>query len=103
LFGTVEGANALLASVSAAVGLAAAVLLGYGFYKGAARLDLRRFFTVTSVLLLLFAGWLLVQGLHELEEAGIFPEGEAYLVGAFLALAAPTLYFFLRRPRAKTA
>jgi high-affinity iron transporter len=105
MFGTVEGANALVASVSAVVGLAAAVLLGYGFYKGAARLDLRRFFTVTSVLLLLFAGWLLAQGLHELEEAGIFPEGEVYLIGAFLALAAPTVYFFLRKPKpkAKTA
>jgi high-affinity iron transporter len=103
LFGTVEGTNALLASASAAVGLAAAVMLGYGFYRGAARLNLRRFFTVTSVFLLLFAGWLLVQGLHELEEAAIFPEGELYLVGAFLALAGPTLYFFLRRPRAKTA
>jgi high-affinity iron transporter len=103
LFGTVEGSNAVLASASAVVGLAAAVLLGYGFYKGAARLDLRRFFTVTSVLLLLFAAWLLAQGLHELEEASIFPEGEAYLIGAFLLLAAPTLYFFLRRPRPKTA
>ena len=102
MFSTVEGANAALASASAVVGLTAAVVLGYGFYKGAARLDLRRFFTVTSVLLLLFAGWLLAQGLHELEEAGIFPEGEAYLVGAFVALAAPTVYFFLRRPRAKT-
>jgi high-affinity iron transporter len=103
LFGTVEGTNAALASASAAVGLAAAVLLGYGFYRGAARLNLRRFFTVTSVLLLLFAGWLLAQGLHELEEAGAFPEGEGYLIGAFILLAAPTLYFFLRRPRVKTA
>jgi high-affinity iron transporter len=99
LFGTVEGSNRLVATTSAAVGLAAAVMLGYLFYRGASRLDLRRFFLATSVLLLLFAGWLLAQGLHELAEAGVLPESEALLVGAFAALAAPTLYFFLRKPR----
>ena len=96
LFGSFEGANKLVATTSAAVGLALAVTLGYLFYKGSARLDLRRFFTVTSVLLLLFAGWLVVGGLEELSEGGVLPESEPLLVGAFLALAAPTLYFFLR-------
>ena len=103
LFGTVEGANKLLATTSAVVGLVAAVVLGYVFYKGAARLNLRWFFLVTSVLLLLFAGWLLAQGLHELAAAGVIPESEALLVGAFLALAAPTLYFFLRKPKPVTS
>jgi high-affinity iron transporter len=96
LFGTVEGSNKLLASTSATVGLAGAVMLGYLFYRGAGRLDLRRFFTVTSVLLLAFAGWLLAQGLHELGEGGVLPESEALLAAAFLALAGPTLFFYLR-------
>jgi high-affinity iron transporter len=96
LFGTVEGSNKLLASTSATIGLAGAVMLGYAFYRGAARLNLRRFFTVTSVLLLAFAGWLLAQGLHELAEAGVFPESTPVLGGAFVALAGPTLYFYLR-------
>ena len=99
LFGTVEGSNRLLATTSAAVGLAVAVSLGYLFYRGASRLDLRRFFTATSVLLLVFAGWLLAQGLNELAEAGVLPESQALLVGAFVALAAPTVYFFLRKPK----
>jgi high-affinity iron transporter len=99
LFGTVEGSNRLVASISGAAGLAAAVLLGYAFYRGAARLDLRRFFTVTSVLLLAFAAWLLAQGLHELQEAGALPESTALLVAAFAALAAPTLYLFVRKPK----
>jgi high-affinity iron transporter len=99
LFGTVEGTNALVASTSATVGLAAAIFLGYLFYRGASRLDLRRFFLVTSALLLLFAGWLLANGLHELAEAGLFPENELLLVGAFAALAVPTLYFFFRPAR----
>lgn len=101
LFGTVEGSNALVASTSAAVGLAAAIFLGYLFYRGASRLDLRRFFVVTSALLLLFAGWLLANGLHELAEAGLFPENQLLLLGAFAALAVPTLYLFFRPARSR--
>jgi high-affinity iron transporter len=101
LFGTVEGSNTLLASSSAALGLAAAVFLGYLFYRGASRLDLRRFFTITSALLLLFAGWLLASGLHELAEAGFFPENELLLLAAFASLATPTLYLFFRAGRPK--
>jgi high-affinity iron transporter len=96
LFGTVEGSNRLVASVSAAIGLAGAVMLGYLFYRGASRLDLRKFFTVTSVLLLAFAGWLLAQGLHEFAEAGVLPESELLILAAFAALAGPTLYLYLR-------
>jgi high-affinity iron transporter len=96
LFGTVEGSNKLLASTSATIGLVGAILLGYAFYRGAARLNLRRFFNITSVLLLLFAGWLLAQGLHELADAGVFPESWSVLAIAFAGLAGPTLYFYLR-------
>ncbi len=103
LFGSVEGANKLVATTSAAVGLVVAVMLGYLFYRGSERLDLRRFFTVTSVLLLLFAGWLLVSGLEELSDAGVLPDSEPLLVGAFLALALPTVYRFLRPSRPKRA
>jgi len=103
LYGTVSGTNALVSTTSAAVGLVAAVALGYVFYRGASRLDLRRFFTVTSSLLLLFAGWLLARGLHELSEAGVLPESTLMLVAAFVALAAPTLYFFLRVSRPQAA
>ena len=46
------------------------------------------------------AGFLLASGLHELAEAGVIPESELLLVGAFAALAAPTLYFFFRKPKA---
>jgi high-affinity iron transporter len=96
LYGTVSGTNALVSTTSAAAGLAGALLLGYLFYRGASRLDLRRFFTITSTLLLLFAGWLLARGLHELSEGGLLPESTLLLLGAFVALAGPTLYFFLR-------
>lgn len=105
MFGTVEGTNTLVAGVGGAVGLAVAITLGYVFYRGAARLDLRRFFTVTSVLLLVFAAYLLAQGLRELAEGGIIPESEPLLVAAFAGLALPTLALFLRgsRPPARAS
>ena len=101
LFSTTQKSSTLVSFVSALIGLAAAVGLGYAFYRGSHRLDLRRFFTVTSGLLLVFAGWLLAKGLEELAEAGVVPESELALWGAFVALAAPTLYFFFR-PRRRT-
>lgn len=100
LFGSFEGANRLTSSIGAALGLAAAVALGYLFYRGSGRLDLRRFFTFTSGLLLLFCAYLLAGGLRAFGEGGILPENQALLVGAFLLLALPTLYLFFRRPKA---
>jgi high-affinity iron transporter len=100
LFSSVEGSSPLVSLVAAIIGGVAAIGLGYLFYRGSHRLNLRTFFTATSVLLLLFAGYLLAFGLHELAEAGLIPESELLLVGAFVALAAPTLFFFFRKPRA---
>ncbi len=55
------------------LGLVIAIVIGYAIYKGAARLNLRVFFNVTSVLLILFAAGLLAHGIHEFHEAGIIP------------------------------
>ena len=103
LFSSVEGSSPIVSLVASLIGGAVAVGLGYLFYRGSHRLNLRTFFTATSVLLLLFAAFLLASGLHELAEAGVLPESEALLVGAFVALAAPTLYFFFRKPKAVAA
>ena len=99
LFSTTEKSSPLVSIVSALIGLAAAVALGYAFYRGSHRLDLRRFFTITSGLLLVFAGWLLAKGLGELAEAGVLPESERVLWRAFVALAAPTRWAFFRPRR----
>jgi len=103
LFSTTEKSSPLVSLVSALVGLGLAIGLGYAFYRGSHRLDLRRFFTVTSAILLLFAGWLLAKGLEELAEAGVIPESELILWGSFALLAAPTLWFFFRPPGRKPA
>jgi high-affinity iron transporter len=102
LFSSLEGSSGPFSIVAAIVGGVVAIALGYLFYRGSHRLDLKTFFTATSALLLLFAGYLLASGLHELAEAGVIPESEALLVAAFAALAVPTLYAFFRRPRPAT-
>ncbi len=102
LFSSTEGGKSALSVTAGLVGLGLAVALGYLFYRGSSRLDLRKFFTLTSGLLLVFAGYLLASGLHELAEAGIIPESEALLVAAFAALAAPTLWLYFR-PRRRTS
>ncbi len=59
--------------IGALIGLAIAVALGWAMYASAIRLNIRRFFDVTSVLLLLFAAGLLAHGVHEFQEAGLLP------------------------------
>jgi high-affinity iron transporter len=55
------------------LGLAAAVFLGWSIFASTVRLDLRRFFQVTGVLLLLFAAGLVGHGVHEFNEVGWIP------------------------------
>lgn len=99
LFSSTEGGRSALSVVAGLVGLALAMALGYLFYRGSSRLDLRKFFTFTSGLLLVFAGYLLASGLHELADGGVIPESEALLVGAFALLAGPTLWLYFRPQR----
>jgi high-affinity iron transporter len=60
--------------VGALLGLFTAVLLGWSMFATAVRLDLRRFFQVTGVLLILFAAGLVASGVHEFNEVGLIPE-----------------------------
>ncbi len=55
------------------LGLGLALAVGYLLFATAVRLDVRRFFDLTSLLLLLFAAGLLAQGIHEFQEAGLIP------------------------------
>lgn len=68
LFASTEESGAAVTIVAGTLGLVAAVALGVLFYRGALRLDLRKFFTVTSVLVIALAAYLLYSGLHELGE-----------------------------------
>jgi high-affinity iron transporter len=73
-------ANDALGTLAGAVlGLGIAALVGYLIYASTVRLNIRLFFNVTSVLLLVFAAGLLAHGIHEFQEAGLIPTVNEHL------------------------
>jgi high-affinity iron transporter len=57
--------------VGGGLGLGLAVLIGLAIMKYSVRLDLRTFFNVTGILLILFAAGLVGRGILEFQEAGL--------------------------------
>ncbi|WP_423459247.1 iron uptake transporter permease EfeU [Ottowia sp. VDI28] len=60
------------APVGALAGILVSVGIGYGLYSGGIRLDLRRFFRLTGLFILLVAAGLLASVLRKFHEAGIW-------------------------------
>lgn len=58
-------------AIGAVLGFAVAIAVGYGLYRGAVHIDLRRFFTATSVVLVIVAAGLVASAFHDLLEAGV--------------------------------
>jgi high-affinity iron transporter len=69
-----EGILTLLGGLA---GLALAVGIGVAFARGALRVDLRKFFLVTSAMLLVFAAELLLLSFHEFVEAEVISPGDS--------------------------
>ena len=65
------------------VGLLLAIALGVAFFKGSLKVDLRKFFSLTTAVLFVVAAQRLVSGVHELSEAQVLPSSsrEMKLVG----------------------
>ncbi|MFN2111875.1 MAG: FTR1 family protein [Anaerolineales bacterium] len=57
----------------AALGLVAVILASVLLFKGLIQLDLRRFFQVSSLILVLFAAGLVAHGVHEFTDLGWIP------------------------------
>ncbi|HWX52987.1 MAG TPA: Fe-S-containing protein [Verrucomicrobiae bacterium] len=73
----------LMSFLGTLTGVALAVVFGVMFVKGSVRIDLRKFFRVTTVILFFVAAQLFVAGLHDLSEFGFLPPSkrEMALIG----------------------
>ena len=69
LFASTEDSGPVIAVAGGVLGLVAAIVLGIAFYRGALRLNLSKFFTYTSLMVIAFAAYLIYGGLHEFGEA----------------------------------
>jgi high-affinity iron transporter len=100
----------LMSFLGTLLGLVLAIAFGVMFVKGTVRIDLRKFFRITTVILIFVAVQLTISGLHELMENGKLPSSpqEMALIGpivrneffffvTILALAALMILFEQRR------
>lgn len=73
----------LMAWLGSVLGLALAILFAVAFVKGSIRINLGRFFRLTTIILFVIAGQLLLTGVHELSESGVLPSSrmEMAMVG----------------------
>jgi high-affinity iron transporter len=100
----------LMSFLGTLLGVALAVVFGVTFVKGSVRVNLQKFFRVTTVILFFVAFQLVISGLHELSENGVLPSSkrEMALIGpivrndffffvTILALAGMMVLFEYRR------
>ncbi len=99
LFASTGESGAAVTIAGAIAGLIVATALGVLVYRGALRLDVRRFFTVTSVLVIMFAAYLVFSGVHELGEVAESEALELLAPVAAILYAASFAVLYLRDAR----
>src|SRR6202041_2045261 len=84
----------LMSFLGTLLGVLAAIAFGVMFVKGSVRINLQKFFRVTTAILFLVAAQLVVAGLHELSESGVLPSSkrEMALIGPIVR---NDLFFFV--------
>jgi FTR1 family protein len=100
----------LLSFMGTLLGVLVAIFFGVMFVKGSVRINLQKFFRVTTVILFFVAAQLIVSGLHELSENGVLPSSkremaiigpivrnESFFLVTILALAALMILFEVKR------
>lgn len=65
-----QSSSPIDSGIGAALGIAVAVALGYGIYRGGVRINLSKFFRATGLVLVLVAAGLVVSAAHTAHEAG---------------------------------
>jgi high-affinity iron transporter len=84
----------LMSFLGTLLGVIAAIAFGVMFVKGSVRINLQKFFRVTTAILFLVAAQLVIAGLHELSESGVIPSSkrEMALIGPIVR---NDLFFFV--------
>ena len=84
----------ILSFTGTVLGIAVAVIFGVLFIRGSVKINLQRFFRVTTVILYFVTFQLVVSGLHELSENGVLPSStaEMRLIGPIVR---NDLFFFV--------
>lgn len=98
---------------SALAGIGLAVLFGVSFVRGTIKVNLRQFFQMTTVILMVVVVQLTITGLHELSESGVLPastsemriigpvvKNDVFFLVTILALAAAMMLLEYRKRRA---
>lgn len=77
----------LMSFLGTLLGVICAIAFGVMFVKGSVRINLQKFFKVTTAIMFLVAAQLLVSGLHELSESGVLPSSkrEMALIGPIVS------------------
>jgi high-affinity iron transporter len=84
----------LMSFLGTLLGVLASIAFGVMFVKGSVRINLQKFFKVTTAILFLVALQLVVAGLHELSESGVIPSSkrEMAIIGPIVR---NDLFFFV--------
>ncbi len=84
----------LMGFLGTLLGVGASLLFGVMFVRGSLRIDLGKFFRVTTVILIFVAVQLVVSGLHELSESGYLPSNKQTM--AFIGpIVRNDIFFFV--------
>src|SRR6201994_4388692 len=66
----------LMSFLGTLLGVLAAIAFGVMFVKGSVRINLQKFFRITTAIMFLVAAQLIISGLHELSESGVLPSSK---------------------------
>src|ERR1043166_2436118 len=77
----------LMSFLGTLLGVLCAIAFGVMFVKGSVRINLQKFFKVTTAIMFLVAAQLVISGLHELSESGVLPSSkrEMALIGPIVS------------------
>ena len=80
--------------IGATLGVITAIAIGYLFFASTRKINLKKFFSISSIFLILIAAGLVAHGIHELEEAALLNPIVEHVwdINPSAPLAAPGIY-----------